>query len=80
MVKRFSLEGLADAFEVIEIPGHTLDHIAYSVDGHLFCGDTLFSGGCGRIFEGTAKQMFDSLTLIKICLLILKFIQHMNIL
>tara|TARA_B100000424_G_scaffold257738_1_gene238987 strand:- start:158 stop:922 length:765 start_codon:yes stop_codon:yes gene_type:complete len=52
-------------FEVIEIPGHTLDHIAfYSFnDGQpiLFCGDTLFSGGCGRVFEGTFNQMFIAL-------------------
>jgi len=52
-------------FEVIEIPGHTLDHIAfYSFNNGepiLFCGDTLFAGGCGRVFEGTYKQMFDSL-------------------
>ncbi len=52
-------------FEVIEIPGHTLDHIAfYSFnDGEpiLFCGDTLFSGGCGRVFEGTFDQMFNAL-------------------
>jgi hydroxyacylglutathione hydrolase len=52
-------------FEIIEVPGHTLDHIAfYSFNENmpiLFCGDTLFSGGCGRIFEGTHKQMYDSL-------------------
>ena len=52
-------------FEIIEVPGHTLDHIAfYSFnDGEpiLFCGDTLFAGGCGRIFEGTYEQMFESL-------------------
>lgn len=49
-------------FNVLEIPGHTLDHIAYVTnDGHLFCGDTLFSAGCGRLFEGTADQLFGSL-------------------
>jgi hydroxyacylglutathione hydrolase len=53
-------------FEVIEVPGHTAGHIAYwcaNVDGAplLFCGDTLFSGGCGRLFEGTPAQMLDSL-------------------
>ena len=56
-------------FEVIEIPGHTLDHIAFYAfnDNNpiLFCGDTLFAGGCGRIFEGTYEQMFNSLNLIK---------------
>jgi hydroxyacylglutathione hydrolase len=56
-------------FEIIEIPGHTLDHIAYysDNDGHpiLFCGDTLFAGGCGRVFEGTFEQMYDSLSILK---------------
>ncbi len=60
---KFSLIGID--FEVIEIPGHTLDHLAfYSFnDGNpiLFCGDTLFAGGCGRVFEGTFNQMFNSL-------------------
>ncbi len=46
---------------VIDVPGHTAGHIAYSFDGALFCGDTLFAMGCGRLFEGTAAQMFDSL-------------------
>jgi hydroxyacylglutathione hydrolase len=49
---------------VIDIPGHTLGHIAYYGNGMLFCGDTLFSAGCGRIFEGTPAQMFASLTKI----------------
>ena len=50
-------------FHIFETPGHTLDHIAYYSKeiGSLFCGDTLFSGGCGRLFEGTPLQMFDSL-------------------
>jgi hydroxyacylglutathione hydrolase len=52
--------------DVIGLPGHTLGHIAYFVDDNieprLFCGDTLFSGGCGRLFEGTAKQMLNSLS------------------
>ena len=50
-------------FEVIEVPGHTLDHIAYHCASEqvLFCGDTLFAGGCGRLFEGTAVQMHGSL-------------------
>ncbi|MDX1754978.1 MAG: hydroxyacylglutathione hydrolase [Marinobacter sp.] len=54
-------------FSVMEVPGHTLDHIAYfsatEVDGHpvLFCGDTLFVCGCGRLFEGTPGQMRASL-------------------
>lgn len=49
------------SFKVIAIPGHTLGHIAYYAPGILFCGDTLFSSGCGRIFEGTAEQMYQSL-------------------
>jgi len=53
-------------FTVIDVPGHTAGHIAYycaDMDGEplLFCGDTLFSGGCGRLFEGTPAQMLDSL-------------------
>ena len=53
-------------FQVIEVPGHTAGHIAYycpDVDGAplLFCGDTLFSAGCGRLFEGTPAQMLASL-------------------
>lgn len=50
--------------QVMEVPGHTAGHIAYfdnSAEPRLFCGDTLFSGGCGRLFEGTAQQMHDSL-------------------
>ena len=48
-------------FRVIAIPGHTLGHVAYYCKPFLFCGDTLFTNGCGRIFEGTAKQMLSSL-------------------
>lgn len=52
--------------EVIFTPGHTLGHIIYYLpdDGILFCGDVLFSLGCGRLFEGSYEQMFDSLKLI----------------
>ncbi|MFP8778225.1 hydroxyacylglutathione hydrolase [Hydrogenophaga sp. RWCD_12] len=61
------VEALCLRFEVIDVPGHTAGHIAYccpDVDGAplLFCGDTLFSAGCGRLFEGTPVQMLDSLT------------------
>jgi len=54
-------------WSVIRVPGHTAGHIAYfcpDVDGQplVFCGDTLFSAGCGRLFEGTPAQMLDSLT------------------
>lgn len=51
--------------QVMEIPGHTLDHIAYWTEHPeplVFCGDTLFAGGCGRIFEGTPGMMYHSLT------------------
>ena len=48
--------------EVIEIPGHTRSHIAFTGDGLLFCGDTLFAAGCGRLFEGTPAQMHASLS------------------
>lgn len=56
-----SLQGLS--WQVLSVPGHTLGHIAfYQPERHwLFCGDTLFAGGCGRIFEGTAEQMLHSL-------------------
>jgi hydroxyacylglutathione hydrolase len=47
------------------IPGHTLEHVAYHSPGFIFTGDTLFTGGCGRIFEGTAQQMYDSLYRLK---------------
>ncbi len=56
------LDFLALRLRVIEIPGHTLGHIAYYGNHLLFCGDTLFSAGCGKIFEGTPAQMFASLT------------------
>lgn len=48
-------------FEVIETPGHTRSHIVFHGHGALFCGDTLFSSGCGRLFEGTPAQMQASL-------------------
>lgn len=48
-------------FEVISIPGHTHGHVAYYSEGALFCGDTLFTGGCGRVFEGTMTEMYTSL-------------------
>ncbi|GCL63395.1 hydroxyacylglutathione hydrolase [Pseudaquabacterium pictum] len=61
------VEVLGLRFQVIDVPGHTAGHIAYFLpaqDGQapvLFCGDTLFSGGCGRLFEGTPAQMHQSL-------------------
>ena len=52
---------LGHEFSVIATPGHTLGHICYFSKPYLFCGDTLFSGGCGRLFEGTLSQMYQSL-------------------
>ena len=61
-----TLNLLGLAFKVIDVPGHTAGHIAFYVPDMngkplLFCGDTLFSGGCGRLFEGTPAQMLASL-------------------
>lgn len=62
----FIIDGLNVRFDVLDVPGHTLGHIAYYVREHrpplLFCGDTLFSAGCGRLFEGSPGVMHDSLT------------------
>lgn len=63
------LEVLGLVFDVLHVPGHTLGHIAYFCDSSdhgerqpvLFCGDTLFAAGCGRLFEGTPAQMYASL-------------------
>jgi len=49
------------SLQVLDIPGHTSGHIAFVIDDALFCGDTLFGAGCGRLFEGTPAQMWDSL-------------------
>lgn len=55
------IPGLEADFQVLEVPGHTAGHIAYFVEGGLFCGDTLFAAGCGRVFDGTAEQLAGSL-------------------
>ncbi|WP_436859682.1 hydroxyacylglutathione hydrolase [Citrobacter tructae] len=52
---------LGHEFSVIATPGHTLGHLCYFSHPYLFCGDTLFSGGCGRLFEGSPSQMYQSL-------------------
>lgn len=63
IIEPFNLET-----QVIAVPGHTLGHIAFylpaqrQLQPHLFCGDTLFASGCGRLFEGTPQQMWESLT------------------
>lgn len=56
-----TLPSVKAPINILDIPGHTLGHIAYYMPGFLFCGDTLFSAGCGRIFEGTPEQMYHSL-------------------
>ena len=63
MTEGFQVRVLGYEFRVMEVPGHTLDHIAYynAEDETLFCGDTLFVGGCGRVFEGTFPMMQKSL-------------------
>ena len=56
------IAALSAKFSVLDIPGHTRAHVAYYGLGSLFCGDTLFACGCGRVFEGTAEQMLASLS------------------
>jgi hydroxyacylglutathione hydrolase len=62
---RFTVPGIGLKMAVLDVPGHTRGHIAYVTEGTeehwLFCGDTLFAGGCGRLFEGTPAQMAASL-------------------
>jgi hydroxyacylglutathione hydrolase len=58
---RVPIPELGLELEVLEIPGHTLTHVAFHGGGWLFCGDTLFSLGCGRLFEGSPAQMLASL-------------------
>jgi hydroxyacylglutathione hydrolase len=55
------LDQLGVSFSVLDLPGHTRGHVAYYTPAFVFCGDTLFSGGCGRLFEGTPEQFYDSL-------------------
>ncbi|MBK1693221.1 hydroxyacylglutathione hydrolase [Chromatium weissei] len=55
------LFGLDANFEVLAVPGHTSTHVAYVGAGRLFCGDTLFAAGCGRVFDGTFAQLATSL-------------------
>jgi hydroxyacylglutathione hydrolase len=58
---RVRLAALSLEFIAMDVPGHTAGHVAFTGHGALFCGDTLFSAGCGRLFEGTAEQMLASL-------------------
>ncbi len=58
---RVSLEWLGVELDVMDVPGHTEGHLAYYGSGVLFCGDTLFAAGCGRVFSGTHEQLHHSL-------------------
>jgi hydroxyacylglutathione hydrolase len=55
------IDVLGQQVRVLAVPGHTLGHLAYQFDGAVFCGDTLFGAGCGRLFEGSPAQMSASL-------------------
>src|ERR1700733_13639473 len=63
--RRCDLPDLGLSFEILQVPGHTLSHIALWGHGALFCGDTLFSAGCGRMFEGNPTQMNASLNRLR---------------
>jgi hydroxyacylglutathione hydrolase len=63
--QRCELPDLGLSFETLQVPGHTVSHIAFFGHGALFCGDTLFSAGCGRMFEGTPTQMNASLNRLR---------------
>ncbi|AUL73186.1 hydroxyacylglutathione hydrolase [Pseudoalteromonas sp. 13-15] len=65
LVDSDSIDVLGINFKVLTTPGHTLDHICFVNDNMAFTGDTLFSGGCGRLFEGTSEQMWHSLNKLK---------------
>jgi hydroxyacylglutathione hydrolase len=62
---RVELPELGLSFAILDIPGHTAGHIAFVGHDAVFCGDTLFSAGCGRVFEGTPEQMLTSLNKLK---------------
>lgn len=59
--ERVRIDALEAEFDVVAVPGHTSGHLAFHAPGVLFCGDTLFGAGCGRVFEGTMDQMAASL-------------------
>ena len=59
--ENLSFDQIETELQVMNVHGHTAGHIAYYTKGKLFCGDTLFAGGCGRVFNGTMKQLHDSL-------------------
>lgn len=63
--ERLALPEMDVTFDVLHLPGHTREHLAFYGQGALFCGDVLFSGGCGRLLDGTPEEMFNSLQRIK---------------
>jgi hydroxyacylglutathione hydrolase len=63
---RVVLSDLDVEFVVMDVPGHTEGHLAYYGEGVLFCGDTMFAAGCGRVFSGTHEQLHDSLQKIAV--------------
>jgi hydroxyacylglutathione hydrolase len=63
--ERCDLPDLGLTFQTLQVPGHTLSHVAFWGHGAVFCGDTLFSAGCGRMFEGTPTQMNASLNKLR---------------
>lgn len=63
--EQLRFDSIGSTFEVLNVPGHTAGHIAYFGDNKLFCGDTLFAAGCGRVFNGTLEDLHDSLQKIK---------------
>jgi hydroxyacylglutathione hydrolase len=63
--ENFEIPELRLAFQTLHVPGHTLTHVAFFGHGAVFCGDTLFSAGCGRMFEGTPEQMNRSLNRLR---------------
>jgi len=61
---RIEIPEIAATFVVLDVPGHTEGHVAYLAGDRLFCGDTLFAAGCGRVFSGTHEQLYASLSKI----------------
>jgi hydroxyacylglutathione hydrolase len=62
---KLEVDAAFPAIDVIDTSGHTQGHISYLIESNLFCGDTLFAGGCGRLLGGSAEQLFASLSQIK---------------
>lgn len=64
-LKTLHIPQLSSAIRIMHTPGHTLDHLCYLIEDNLFCGDTLFSAGCGRLFEGDGKDLYESLETLR---------------